>query len=284
MWFKSVILVLLLSLLNGENTRKDHKQREFEDKANLALRQAGNALLLAQGDSTTSIPPVIQTEQDVFSLRFESGFDYGLLPIYLDQAFADFEISQPYEVMVRSCESDVLVLGFNKSAVQTDTIACQTRSEDLPCSIVQVRFELPEQEQSKNLLGIFWLVIPAAGIGGFLFLRNKKEADPKVDKVAEDDILLGDAVFNHNKQTIQIDSTEKNLTYRESKLLLFFAQRKNQVLSREEIQAGVWEDEGVVVGRSLDVFVSRLRKLFNQLDSVQIKTIHGVGYRLEVSE
>ena len=61
------------------------------------------------------------------------------------------------------------------------------------------------------------------------------------------------------------------------------AQHPNEVLSRDTLIAKVWEDEGVIVGRSLDVFISRLRKLLKGDDSVQIKTVHGVGYRLEVS-
>jgi DNA-binding response OmpR family regulator len=72
------------------------------------------------------------------------------------------------------------------------------------------------------------------------------------------------------------------LTFRENKLLLYFANHPNQVLEREEILANVWGDEGLIVGRSLDVFVSRLRKILKNDTTLQLKNIHGIGYRLEI--
>ena len=75
---------------------------------------------------------------------------------------------------------------------------------------------------------------------------------------------------------------EINLTFRENKLLSFLASQPNEVLKRADILAAVWEEEGVIVGRSLDVFISRLRKLLKPDSTVQIKTIHGIGYRLEL--
>ena len=74
-----------------------------------------------------------------------------------------------------------------------------------------------------------------------------------------------------------------NLTYREAKLLHLFTNNKNKVLERDFILKSVWEDEGIIVGRSVDVFVSRLRKMLAEDLQVKISAVHGVGYRLEVS-
>ena len=82
--------------------------------------------------------------------------------------------------------------------------------------------------------------------------------------------------------TLSIGGQTHTLTYRENKLLHLFAHSPNEVLERAEIMARVWEDEGVVVGRSLDVFVSRLRKYLKADPAVQIKSVHGIGYRLEI--
>jgi DNA-binding response OmpR family regulator len=67
-------------------------------------------------------------------------------------------------------------------------------------------------------------------------------------------------------------------------LLDLFCQNKNQLLPREEILEYVWGDEGVIVGRSVDVFVSRLRKKLKPDDNIKITSVHGVGYRLEIPE
>lgn len=88
--------------------------------------------------------------------------------------------------------------------------------------------------------------------------------------------------FDVENQMLNINSKQYQLTFREAKLLDLFCRNANQLLSREVIHQYVWGDEGVIVGRSLDVFVSRLRKFFNQEPGVNIANVHGVGYRLVV--
>lgn len=88
--------------------------------------------------------------------------------------------------------------------------------------------------------------------------------------------------FNVENQVLEIGTQKVQLTYRETKLLDLLCRNANQLLNRDTIHQFVWEDEVVKVGRSLDVFVSRLRKYFKQVPSVKITTVHGVGYRFEV--
>ena len=75
----------------------------------------------------------------------------------------------------------------------------------------------------------------------------------------------------------------KNLTFREAKLLNYLIQNANQVLDRERILEAIWQDEGMLVGRSLDVFISRLRKLLHEDENIKIVSVHGVGYRFEIT-
>lgn len=72
----------------------------------------------------------------------------------------------------------------------------------------------------------------------------------------------------------------KALTQRESELLAFLAQNKNNVLRREEILLAVWGNDDYFLGRSLDVFISRLRKLLANEPNVQIENLHGIGFKL----
>lgn len=83
------------------------------------------------------------------------------------------------------------------------------------------------------------------------------------------------------QKLIHLDAVH-NLTYREAKLLHLFVTHANQVLERSTIIEKVWADEGVLVGRSVDMFVSRLRKMLKEDATVQIVAVHGIGYRLEV--
>lgn len=253
---------------------------EFSNKVNLALRQTGDALLLHNGDSTSVIPPIQVEGPNEYVLEMNSGFDYTLLPDFLGKALNDFGIDQPYEVMVRSCETDVLVLGFNKAALERDSVACRDRGEDLPCASIHVVFSPRKSEDKNSLASLACLLIPVVGLGGVLLFR-KKESQQEV--VATDSKMkLGNYRFDAQNQKLSLGEEEFELTFRESKLLNYFATHANEVLNRDAILAAVWEDEGIVVGRSLDVFISRLRKILKVDDSVAIKTVHGVGYRMEV--
>ncbi|MBK8635534.1 MAG: winged helix-turn-helix domain-containing protein [Saprospiraceae bacterium] len=73
-----------------------------------------------------------------------------------------------------------------------------------------------------------------------------------------------------------------SLTFKESKLLEILAANPNVVVSRDDLQKLVWEDEGVIVGRSLDVFISKLRKKLDQDPRLTIVSEHGKGYVLRV--
>lgn len=73
--------------------------------------------------------------------------------------------------------------------------------------------------------------------------------------------------------------TEILLTQKEAELLQMLLDHPNQVLKREQILSAIWGQEGYYYGRSLDVFISRLRKLFSGESSVRIETLHGIGFR-----
>ena len=95
-------------------------------------------------------------------------------------------------------------------------------------------------------------------------------------------IRVGNSIFDTNNQIFKYNNIETKLTYREAKLLQLFCAHKNELLDRDYILKQVWEDEGVLVGRSVDVFVSRLRKIMKNDDSLKISNVHARGYRFEI--
>lgn len=93
---------------------------------------------------------------------------------------------------------------------------------------------------------------------------------------------LSGFMFDFNQQNITTEKEVISLTTKEAKLLRLFCIHQNKVIERDIIQKAIWEDEGYFVGRSMDVFISRLRKIFKDDPSVTIQTIHGIGYKLDV--
>jgi DNA-binding response OmpR family regulator len=124
-------------------------------------------------------------------------------------------------------------------------------------------------------------------LGGFIYWKRKnltQKNDPKnvIETAFSDKIIFGNSSLNFSNQLLNAGNTEHKLTYREAKLLKLFVDNANQLLERDFIMKAIWEDEGITVGRSLDVFVSRLRKMLQADANVLIVTSHGVGYKLQV--
>jgi DNA-binding response OmpR family regulator len=72
------------------------------------------------------------------------------------------------------------------------------------------------------------------------------------------------------------------MTQKEADLLKFFCQHPNKVLKREEVLLNVWGKDDYFLGRSMDVFITKLRKHFKADPEVVLETIHGVGFRFNV--
>ena len=81
------------------------------------------------------------------------------------------------------------------------------------------------------------------------------------------------------KQAIEISLSKK-----ECELLAIFIDSPNQIIKRDELTKRVWEDNGVFVGRSLDTYISKLRKKLKDDTSIKLTNIHGVGYKLEIGK
>jgi DNA-binding response OmpR family regulator len=96
------------------------------------------------------------------------------------------------------------------------------------------------------------------------------------------EIKLGRSLFDSTWQTLTVKSAKRTLTATESQLLQLLCDRKNSVVDRSEILKSVWGDDSYFNGRSLDVFISKLRKYLAPDKSVEIKNVHGKGYKLVV--
>lgn len=95
-------------------------------------------------------------------------------------------------------------------------------------------------------------------------------------------IQIGKYIFDPNNLNLIVQKSIITLTQRENDLLLLLYQNKNQILKREVILEKLWGNNDYFLGRSLDVFVSRLRKILSQDTSIQIENLHGIGFRFIV--
>ena len=120
-----------------------------------------------------------------------------------------------------------------------------------------------------------------------LFFAYSKVVKPKktAPKVLHDKrFALGSILFDAQKRQLLHNEITIDLTDTETRLMLIFAQSPNQIIERSRLQKEIWEDEGVIVGRSLDMFISKLRKKLELDANINIVVIRSKGYKLEISE
>jgi DNA-binding response OmpR family regulator len=114
-----------------------------------------------------------------------------------------------------------------------------------------------------------------------VFLKRKRI----VDSVDENNISkISTTTINWEGLKIISNNKEQKITYREAELLKFFIENKNAVITRERILNVLWGENDYFAGRSLDVFITRLRKYFKSDSKISIENKHGVGFIFKVNE
>lgn len=152
------------------------------------------------------------------------------------------------------------------------------------CYSIQIAFT--DYQKAKNVTSRYALVIMALAslslivFTGRYYLKKGKE---ETNGTLTDGILIGKYTFSLSSQLLTFNSEIIELSGKEAKLLSILANQQNQLISREELLKRVWEEDGVITGRSLDMFISKLRKKLKNDSSVQITNVHGKGYKLEMT-
>ena len=97
-------------------------------------------------------------------------------------------------------------------------------------------------------------------------------------------IPIGKFIFDNSNMKLTIDKSERMLTRKESGLLKLLCENKNNLLPREVAMESVWGENDYFIGRSMDVFIAKLRKYLKPDPAVKISNVHGIGFKLEIDE
>jgi DNA-binding response OmpR family regulator len=95
-------------------------------------------------------------------------------------------------------------------------------------------------------------------------------------------IEIGKYLFNYKNLQLSIESTAIMLTRKEADLLQYFSDHRNELLPREAILNAVWGDDDYFIGRSMDVFITKLRKYLRDDKTISINNVHGIGFVFDV--
>ena len=283
-FFGSILLLSISLILVAFNFTEN-------DDFNLArkeilIRKIGHELLLQSGDSVTRVLPINKISQNEYQIRFEQ--EISILPDSLvnisqrllvkDKAIAD------YVVNVLNCDKSLVAYGYAIANNQKDDIvSCKGRKLPSACYIINIKFKPAVMITAKN--GLLLGGISIFAFVGLIFIGSVKQrkALPELTETLDDDAFqLGSILFDAKNRKLTLNDINIDLTGTESRVLRIFALSPNEVIERNRIQKEIWEDEGVIVGRSLDMFISKLRKKLELDERVKIVVIRGIGYRLEV--
>ena len=273
----SFITVICISMTG--NNDFDIARRE------ILLRRIGHELLLQSGDSVSRVLPVKKLSAHEYRIKFEQQLTFRTdsLVSTTQRLLAKDPLATDYVVNVLNSSYPGIVYGYAISKnKKDDIITCKGRKQPKAAYMINFKFKPTGINFPKNgyLLGS----LPFLAFVGFIFLRSVKPQRtlPGEDKHA-DMITLGTALFDTNNRKLIINEQTIDLTGTETRLLLIFALSPNQTIERSRLQKEIWEDEGVIVGRSLDMFISKLRKKLEFDPNIKIVVIRSKGYKLEIS-
>ena len=275
-----VLTIIFFSFLNFTSTQNE--KEDFSDHVRVALREVGNQLLLFQKDSSSLVLPIKKINENKFSISFEKelSFEPSTLVTLVRTVFEKASLSKNYRVEVIRCLDKEVAYSYEIHELEAQTIIpCAGRYLPSNCYLIEVRFLQKSSESKTWLLYIF---IPL--ILGIVYRRffNKDKTELIKEIETQKHTTLGSFQFYPEQNKLVKKAFEIPLSKKECELLAIFVANPNQIIKREELTKKVWEDNGVFVGRSLDTYISKLRKKLKEDDSIKLINIHGVGYKLEI--
>ena len=266
---KSITLYLsiLLSFLNASG----------QPNEGLLFRSIGHTLLLNSGDSSSRVLPIKELGNHTFLIEFES--DFPLNPDTLIQVIqthlAHQSVKKEYRVVVFNCKQKDVVYGYEVTKNNDFSIPCTGRIYPKACYKIQI--QLLETTFPWKTTGISIVAILLAL--GFVFYKKKKTLLNENLTF----LTLGEFQFFSENKFLLFHKERIVLSEKETKLLLLFAEKPNQIFDRDVLLKEVWENDGVfVISRNLDVLVSKLRKKLLNDPNIKIINSHGKGYGLEI--
>jgi DNA-binding winged helix-turn-helix (wHTH) protein len=295
----SLIVAGAVLLLVGFVTKQTSKTDFDSAKEMVVMRQIAHSVLLYSKDSTTQVSPINRISENEFQIPFHSSFSFkpDSLVAIIDRIINHNNLPSDYIVQVTEPLSEKVIFGYAiLGSEQENIVPCIGRTQpSRPYNILISFRDKPFRAATWLIFGGGLLLASALFIA---FRRRKQEVvteevleteqteepiEPE-NSINNQPVNIGGYLFFEQTQRLVFGSEQMNLTSKEAKVLSILAAEPNQIVDRNRIQKEVWEDEGVIVGRSLDVFISKLRKKLDLDAAVKIISIHGKGYKLQINE
>lgn len=275
------------------------QQDAYDKYAEAAMRKIGHEVLLLAGDNTSRVLPIERVENK-YTIRFDTHFTFDpeQLRGIVDPLLQTRKIAKQYIVEVINCDSSEIVYNYVifSSPDSLDGMVCQGRL--LPLDCYSILITIVERDDPTSVMRddtsstppieasseSFWLrtsliTIFIVSMGIWLWRRAQRN-EQDTDHL----ITLGSYSFNQRNLQLTMGENSVELTSKEANLLVLLHGALNDTVERDVILKEVWDDEGDYIGRTLDVYISKLRKHLQGDERIKIMNVRGVGYKLLVDE
>lgn len=282
------IIAVVYSSVSIYNSKYD------ESKKIIALRKIVHEVLRTSGDSASKVLPVKQMSPQEFHIYPE--FPFAISPdsfVYIVNKVAlQYGLQKKFTANIVKYQQEETIYGFAVAPFQKDSNTVSCLGRQLPTD--QYYFSFVFSEPEKNILNhpVAYTAGTVLLLGMCYFIYLKKRKPQPLPSITEENverdkqsnfISIGQYRFHPLQQQLELAGAKTILTVKETKVLLVLASAVNNIIERDTIQKEVWENEGVIVTRSLDMFISKLRKKLSGDENVKIVNVHGKGYKLEIN-
>lgn len=297
--FRSLLGFALCSLVVHSSFANDTGSvKKTEAIDHVALRMIGHQILLSTGDSSSRVLPV-KTEGVTHTISFENEFSFhpDTVSLLIDSVVDATGLASDYIVQFLTCDSNLIAHSYKVStAPEESVLACKGRSQPKACyylkitvldkpttrsdnmAVATIDTQKPNGLNSDHAL-IVSLILIFSILVFFLFSLLKRKQGLNAEKGL---VQVGKYQFNPTTMELAFGNEKAELTSKEADLLHLLSVSVNTTVARAEILNKVWGDDGDYVGRTLDVFISKLRKKLEGDPTVKIVNIRGIGYRLVI--
>lgn len=240
-----------------------------------------SAALFAVADTMSDQVSVRKESPNYFFVTSNAPASNKTIDTLIQKEFADRAIDLDYEIGIYNAEDDSLI---HVTRVKS-TSPFPYEDLHIEADGVTKNFAVFFPTRNGALPGKFdlWLFIGVI-IAILVWIVSQNLMGKSLSLKKNESVLkAGNCTLDFHNQTLQANGHSYSLTHKENQILKLFFENPNQVIERKVFLETVWEDDGFFVARSMDVFISKIRKHLKADQSIKIENLRSIGYRLCVT-
>ncbi|MEQ8629445.1 winged helix-turn-helix domain-containing protein [Ekhidna sp.] len=238
--------------------------------------------LYSAADSISEQVVVERRSPNYYFVKANTSVSTEEIDTLVRKEFAKRQINKDYEIGIYNAADDSLIHG--------KYVPAPTLIPSLETSMVNDGIEknfavlFPTEENFLFDQGDIWVnalilmaIVPIVWFQVINFRKSNfvEKTSTEVHKKG-----IGDSILDYKNQVLYVKEQSFQLTHKENQLLNLFFQKPDEVITRDEFLEKVWKQDGFFVARSMDVFISRIRKYLKNDPSLKIENLRSIGYRL----